>query len=135
MISIGDLMQITHPGHRHYNADFHLHDTDLPLFLDYCVNVIQRFNHHHYESYQNSLENIDCIIKIVDLTSSLQETDEPEDVFNVRAELRKELSKFEYLCDTMARCFVSPGFVIDFYHRLSKKLNAEISAYAGLEYD
>ena len=66
MISIGDLMQITHPGHRHYSTEVSLHDSDLPLFLDYCVNVIQRFNHHHYETYQNNLDNIDCIIKIVD---------------------------------------------------------------------
>ncbi len=135
MISIGDLMQITHPGHRHYSTEVSLHDSDLPLFLDYCVNVIQRFNHHHYESYQNNLDNIDCIIKIVDLTSRLQDTDDPKIVFDIRADLRKELANFEYLCDTMARCFVSPSFVIDFYHRLSDKLNAEIIAYAGLDYD
>jgi|TARA_Y100000361_G_C11010594_1_gene264135 hypothetical protein len=128
-------MQITHPGHRHYSTEVSLHDSDLPLFLDYCVNVIQRFNHHHYESYQNNLDNIDCIIKIVDLTSSLQDTDDPKIVFDIRADLRKELANFEYLCDTMARCFVSPSFVIDFYHRLSDKLNAEIIAYAGLDYD
>lgn len=135
MISIGDLMQITHPGHRHYTTEVNLHDSDLPLFLDYCVNVIQRFNHHHYESYQNNLDNIDCIIKIVDLTSKLQVSDDPKIVFDIRADLRKELANFEYLCDTMARCFVSPSFVIDFYHRLSDKLNAEIIAYAGLDYD
>ena len=51
------------------------------------------------------------------------------------SQLRKELSNFEYLCDTMARCFVSPNFVIEFYHRLSDKLNNEIKVYAGLDYD
>lgn len=135
MISIGDLMQITHPGHRHYNSDNSLHDSDLPLFLDYCVNVIEKFNYHHFNSYNNKLENVDCIIRIVDLTTRLQHSDEPKEVFDIRAELRKELSNFEYLCDTMARCFVSPNFVIEFYHRLSNKLNNEIKVYAGLDYD
>ena len=133
MISISDLMQISHPGHRHYISQKNIHDDDLPLFLDYCVTVVERFKHHSEKNFQTSLENKDCIVNIVDLMASLHMTDEPEHVFEIRKKLHKELSNFNYICTVMARCFVSPGFVKEFYENLSKKLNDEITVYAGLE--
>ena len=133
MISISDLMQISHPGHKHYVSSYNLHDTDLPLFLDYCVNVVDRFNHYSMMNFQRGLDNIDCIFKIVDLMKSLQDTDEPQDVFEIREKLMKEMSNFEFLCDSMARCFVSPSFVKEFYEGLSNRLKNEISVYAGVE--
>ena len=127
MISISDLMQISHPGHRHYVSSYNLHDTDLPLFLDYCVNVVDRFNHYSMMNFKRGLDNTECIFKI------LQDTDEPRDVFEIREKLMKELSNFEFLCDSMARCFVSPSFVKEFYEGLSSRLKNEISVYAGVE--
>jgi len=133
MINISDLMQISHPGHRHYFSNKNVHDSDLPLFLDYCVNVVERFDHHSEKNFQIGLENKECINNIVVLMKKLDETDDYEIVHELRRNLHKELSNFDYLCEVMSKCFVSPSFVKDFYENLSDKLNDEITSYAGIE--
>lgn len=133
MINISDLMQITHPGHKHYISDKNVQDTDLPLFLDYCVNVVERFHHHSEKNFDIGLENKDCIVNIVSLMRNLDNTDEYEVVFNLRKKLDEELANFDYICEVMSQCFVSPSFVKDFYEKLSNKLNDEITSYAGIE--
>lgn len=133
MINISDLMQITHPGHKHYISDKNVQDIDLPLFLDYCVNVVERFHHHSEKNFDIGLENKDCIVNIVSLMRKLDNTDEYEVVFDLRRKLDEELVNFDYICEVMSQCFVSPSFVKDFYEKLSNKLNDEITSYAGIE--
>ncbi len=133
MINISDLMQVEHPGHLHYISSKNVEGSDLPLFLDYCVNVVSRFHHHSEKNFQIGLPNKECINVIVSLMKDLDKTDEYAEVHNIRRKLQIQLIEFEFMCESMAQCFVSPSFVKNFYENLSEKLNDEIISYAGVE--
>jgi hypothetical protein len=53
---------------------------------------------------------------------ALCETDEPEIVFKVRAELRKTIPLVQEELSKMGKCFTSPSSIQDFYEDIASAL-------------
>ena len=132
LISVTDLMQVTHPGHRLFLSDRDIPDSDFPLFLDYIVHVFERFKHYAEEQHSGNLSDRSLYV-IIDQMKKLNETDEPIEIFPIREDLKNSLIEFEMMCDSMSRCFTSPLIVSSFYVRLGLRLKEQVSAYAGVE--
>ena len=132
LISVSDLMQITHPGHGLFISEKDIPDSDFPLFLDYVVHVFERFK--HYAEEQNSSRLSDkSLYTIIDLMKNLNDSDDPSMVIPLREDLKNALIELEMMCESMSRCFTSPLVVSSFYIRMGMRLKEQVSAYAGVE--
>lgn len=132
LISVSDLMQITHPGHLHYTRDEDVLEKDFPLFLDYVVHVYDRFK-HYAEQQENGRLSDRSLYAIIDCMKQLNETDEPSEVYPLRDSLKNYVLEFEVVCDSMSRCFTSPLIVNSFYSRLGVRVGQQVLKYAGAE--
>jgi len=133
LVSVSDLMQITHPGHKLLVNDKRIKENDLPMFLDYCVVVYGRFK--HYAENNNNLRISDkSLLDIIDNLKVLRETDEPSEVYVLRESLKGNLKEFNRVCKSMSNCFSSPLVVKSFYEAMSERMITQISLYAGIKY-
>ena len=133
LVSVSDLMQITHPGHRLFINNEHIKDNELPMFLDYCVVVYGRFK--HYAENNNNLRISDkSLLDIIDNLKVLRDTDEPSEVHILRESLKGNLKEFNRVCKSMSNCFSSPLVVKSFYEAMSERMATQISHYAGINY-
>jgi hypothetical protein len=134
LVSVSDLMQITHPGHRLLVTDKHIKENELPMFLDYSVMVYGRFK--HYAENNNNLRISDkSLLDIMDNLKELRETDEPSEVHVLRESLKGNLKEFRKVCKSMSNCFSSPLVVKSFYDAMSERMTNEIILYAGINYE
>ena len=134
LVSVSDLMQITHPGHRLLVANKHIKENELPMFLDYSVMVYGRFK--HYAENNNNLRISDkSLLDIMDNLKELRETDEPSEVYALRESLKGNLKEFRKVCKSMSNCFSSPLVVKSFYDAMSERMTNEIILYAGIIYE
>ena len=134
LVSVSDLMQITHPGHRLLVTDKRIKENELPMFLDYSVMVYGRFK--HYAENNNNLRISDkSLLDIMDNLKELRETDEPSEVHVLRESLKGNLKEFRKVCKSMSNCFSSPLVVKSFYDAMSERMTNEIILYAGINYE
>lgn len=134
LVSVSDLMQITHPGHRLFINNEHIKDNELPMFLDYCVVVYGRFK--HYAENNNNLQISDkSLYDIMQDLKKMRETDEPSEIHILRQSLKGGLMEFRKICKSMSACFSSPLVVKSFYDALGDRLTEQIVIYAGIEYE
>ena len=124
MIPVTDLMQITHPGYQVYalGADKSNPDIHLPVFLDYCTCVCERFR-HYASQHTERLVTENSLMKVIDIVKELDETDDPEIVFPLRGALLGASSEFLEHCEDMGNCFTTPYTMVS---TLTKR-------FAGLE--
>ena len=133
LVSVSDLMQITHPGHRFLISDYDIKESDLPMFLDYCVVVYGRFK--HYAENNNNLQISDkSLYGIMNDLKKIRETDEPSEIHILRESLKGSLIEFRKICKSMSACFSSPLVVKSFYDALGDRLMEQIIVYAGINY-
>jgi len=134
LVSVSDLMQITHPGHRFLISNHNIKENDLPMFLDYCVVVYGRFK--HYAENNNNLQISDkSLYDIMQDLKKMRETDEPSEIHVLRQSLKGGLMEFRKICKSMSSCFSSPLVVKSFYDALGDRLTEQIVFYAGIEYE
>ena len=133
MISVSDLMQVTHPGHRIFVRDANIKDREFPLFLDYCVFVCDRFKHYIEQYVASGLVTESSLMMVIESLKELEETDEPAEVLPIRVSLMNALMDFETTCESMSRCFTNPSILKQFYNKLGTRLRDEVVLYAGLE--
>jgi hypothetical protein len=134
LVSVSDLMQITHPGHRLLISNQDVKENDLPMFLDYCVVVYGRFK--HYAENNNNLQISDkSLYDIMQDLKKMRETDEPSEIHILRQSLKGGLMEFRKICKSMSACFSSPLVVKSFYDALGDRLTEQIVIYAGIEYE
>ena len=134
LVSVSDLRQITHPGHRLLVTDKSIKENELPMFLDYSVMVYGRFK--HYAENNNNLRISDkSLLDIMDNLKELRETDEPSEVHVLRESLKGNLKEFRKVCKSMSNCFSSPLVVKSFYDAMSERMTNEIILYAGINYE
>tara|TARA_R100000908_G_scaffold42361_1_gene19765 strand:+ start:6591 stop:7022 length:432 start_codon:yes stop_codon:yes gene_type:complete len=134
LVSVSDLMQITHPGHKFLISNYDIKENDLPMFLDYCVVVYGRFK--HYAENNNNLQISDkSLYDIMQDLKKMRETDEPSEIHVLRQSLKGGLMEFRKICKSMSACFSSPLVVKSFYDALGDRLTEQIVIYAGIEYE
>ena len=74
----------------------------------------------------------DSLMRIAMLMRGLDETDEPEDVFPIREQLRNAVYEFKHYCDKMSSRFTRPDSIRDFYVELGELVLDVAFDYAGL---
>mgnify|MGYP003117585082 FL=1 len=134
MIPVTDLMQITHPGYQVYSlgADKSNPDIHLPVFLDYCTCVCERFR-HYASQHTERLVTENSLMKVIDIVKELDETDDPEIVFPLRGALLGASSEFLEHCEDMGNCFTTPYTMRKFYQNLGSMVSTLTKRFAGLE--
>lgn len=132
MISVSDLMQVTHPGHRLFVRDKNIKDDEFPVFLDYCVCVCDRFSHYIQQYGTNSLITESSLLMVIEGMKEIDGCDDPAVVLPIREKLTEAIADFLTTCESMSRCFTNPSTIKNFYHKLGEKLHDEVVLYAGL---
>ena len=132
LISVSDLMQLTHPGHQLFISNKDINHSDFPLFLDYLVHVYERFRYYAEDQHSGRLSDKSLYV-IIDLMKKLNDTDDPSEVIPIREDLKNTMIEFEMLCDSMSRCFTSPLVISSFSVRLANRLREQVALYAGVE--
>ena len=134
MIPITDLMQVTHPGYQVYTlgAERSKPDLHLPVFLDYCTCVCERFR-HYASQHTERLVTENSLMKVIDIVKELDETDDPEIVFPLRGALVSASLEFVEHCKDMGNCFKTPYTMKQFYHNLGAMVETLTKRFAGVE--
>ena len=120
-IYIDELFVSNHPGFQLLNNYPIINEKQLPTFLDYVSLVFQKFN-SYVERSEYGLHFGDQIVDLIEMLRALCETDEPEIVFKVRAELRKTIPLVQDELSKMGKCFTSPSSIQDFYEDIASAL-------------
>lgn len=137
MIPVGDLMQQHHPGYRAFCLGESMQEVYHPVFFDYCVRVCDTFRKH---SNEHSMKNSEIIVsenslmKVIDCLKSISETDEPEDVFELRELIRESCYEFMEYCCYMRSRFQQPTSVGRFYEELGRLVLSISCDYAGVDH-
>ena len=132
MIPISDLMQVNHPGYRVFCMGHDMTEVHYPVFLDYCVNVCERFRvYAHQHNGSVIVEN--SIMQVIECLKNIDETDEPEDVFPLREQIRNSCYEFKSHCDDMGSKFTRPDAIAEFYDRIADLVIDVTFTYAGVE--
>ena len=131
MIPIAELMQVGHPGYRVFLSGRNMSSDRYPLFLSYCLAVDEKFRYHAME-HNGSTYTDDSLMRVTMLMRRLNETDEPEDVFPIREELRNAVYEFKHYCDKMSGRFTRPNSIREFYIELGDLVLDIAFDFAGL---
>lgn len=126
-----DLMQITHPGFTLLQRNTIDFEEDLPIFMEYCILVVKRFKHYATLNEQSVI--VYCLTEVVHSLRELSQTDEPDEVLPLRADLLESVNNFKSLCYDMSSCIVNDSPASDFYIRLGEKTYQYCTEYAGVE--
>lgn len=131
MVRTIDLMQISHPGFQMLQSDNLDVYNELPTFMEYCIIVCKRF-----KFYANSNHEFVTMLSLTDVVAALDkmsDTDEPNDIYPLRHDIKEAVTKFRDLCEDMASCIVNESVASDFYMRLGHKTYEYCLEYAGVE--
>ena len=131
MIPIADLMQGRHPGYRVFLEGREISRDHYHLFLSYCLSVDKKFRYYAMEHNGSTFTDA-SLMRIAMLMRSLDETDEPEDVFPMREQLRNAVYEFRHYCEKMSSRFTRPGSIKEFYIELGELILNVAFDYAGL---
>ena len=134
MIPISDLMQVNHPGYRAFCIGGDMDEVYHPVFFDYCIKVCEVFTKYAHEHHNRMLVTENSLFHIIDALKSLDETDEPEDVFPLRERIRSACYTFMTHCEDMASKFKQPSTIKEFYDNLGKLVLTVACEYSGGEH-
>tara|TARA_R100000152_G_C6758335_1_gene182207 strand:+ start:780 stop:1190 length:411 start_codon:yes stop_codon:yes gene_type:complete len=130
-IPVVDLMQVAHPGYRAFSQGEDMQDILFPAFMDYAIQVCNRFKHYAYENGKNLISE-NSINQIADYIHDLNETDDPAEVFPLRHKLQSLCLDFKDHCNGMGRCFKSPENMSQFYTELGDLVLHMTYKFAGV---
>ena len=134
MIPVGDLMQQHHPGYRAFCLGDSMQEVYHPVFFDYCVRVCDTFKKHaseHSLSISDIIISENSLMKVIDCLKAISETDEPEDVFELRESIRESCYEFMEYCCYMKSRFQQPASIGRFYEELGRMVLSISCDYAG----
>lgn len=132
MIPVSDLMQVNHPGYRVFCMGHSMSELHYPVFLDYCVNVCERFRFYAYQ-HNGSVIIENSLMEVIENLKDLDETDEPEEVFPLREKIREACYKFKVHCEDMGDKFTRPDAIVKFYNTIGQLVVDVSFSYAGVE--
>ena len=117
-VPVPDLLQVSHPGYRYVNLGRIIKEKDVPTYLDFCIKLIERFEHYG----DMSITPTDLFPMLVRCFDTLFNNDDPIEFLPAVELLSRLLEEFDMVADNMQRAFMSNPRITKFYKDVASTL-------------
>jgi len=115
-VPVPDLLQMTHPGYSMVDSKLVISENHVPMYLDFCRCVIERFEHYGDVKVSPS----DMFPILGKMFETLSTEDEPEIVLPIRMQLPRVLEEFEAMTEKMCEAFPMNWTIKKIYRDISE---------------